>query len=149
MSNGKSACAQGARENNQLVTPLEKSNKWSLTPFIPAVSGCLFLSLCCVTPTALSEVLYRVGFSGTTACDSPEARPNPIDVCRLYYPDGDSHSISLSGGQGNLTDGPVDGEWPVFGPACVVDLGMYFGKGKSRSGDLYRVRSRYQEERVW
>lgn len=34
MSNGMSACAQGARGNDQFVTPLGKNNKWSLTPFI-------------------------------------------------------------------------------------------------------------------
>jgi hypothetical protein len=34
MSNGMRSCAQGVRENNQLVTSLEKSSKWSLTPFL-------------------------------------------------------------------------------------------------------------------
>ncbi|MEW6591301.1 MAG: DUF6531 domain-containing protein, partial [Pseudomonadota bacterium] len=34
MSNGMRSCAQGARGNDQFVTPSEKNNKWSLTPFV-------------------------------------------------------------------------------------------------------------------
>ena len=37
MSNGMRSCAQGVRENNQHVTPLEKSDQWSLTELTPFI----------------------------------------------------------------------------------------------------------------
>ncbi|HWR77546.1 MAG TPA: DUF6531 domain-containing protein [Thiobacillus sp.] len=56
MSSGMRSCAQGARGNDQLVTPLEKNNKWSLTPFISFISlFLLFISLYSISNTAYAN----------------------------------------------------------------------------------------------
>lgn len=95
--------------------------------------ACLFLFVLHQASFASSQILYRVGFSVAESCDSPEPKASPFEACRTAHPGWDAYRISLSGGQGNLTDGAADGEYPIFGPACILEVMARPGVAYSRA----------------